>query len=192
MRQPPQHLSQWNVSDNAGRLSRFRQCFSCCAWDFLSAYIPPPDYSEYLDDVEVCIGKTGIAEKVALKFPQVLSLGQSSLWFVVHQAAIQQRLNAAGISGSCIVVENGSFDALYHARLSGSPVIAGMSGLPYGSAALGGHMILNFLSGNKSLWNDPFGDARTAYLSQSGERLPYPDGWIKQYFTGNFLYWKET
>jgi hypothetical protein len=145
--------------------------------------------AEYVDDVEVKVGKAGIAEQIIQKVKWIT--GFSSLWWAVQQAGIEKWLLANSVKGKAVFVDGGTFPKLNEALIFG-PVIVGtkkMGGLP------GGHIILlTGFNGIDYIANDPFGNATTLYKNQNGESVVYPYEFLKKY-TGEkprYMYFERS
>lgn len=184
-----------------GKFKAFWQCFSTSSWMFMSYYSPrymvgdDRTLAEYLDDVELSIGKRGIAEKTIARLGLKITKN-SSLYWVIQQSGIDLWLAMAGIRGKAIF-HDASFP-IYSlpTLLKSGPVIIGtkkMGGLP------GGHIILLVdydPQSNDFIVNDPFGNARTNYASQSGQLIRYNAEWLRKYiefapWMCRCIYWEE-
>ncbi len=176
MRTIPYNSQRDNFSF-AGKFPGWAQCMSTCAWMFLSWYRPEVDATDdaglaaYVDDVEASVGKPGIGEKIREKYNWIT--GRTSTWWLVQQAALQQRLPGKRI----MFHDRFPIEQLIDIVRIG-PVIIGtnkMGGLP------GGHIILlcDYDAINYSyLVNDPYGNALTGYKDPTGQGVPYPFPWL--------------
>lgn len=185
--------SQRNNFDFAGKFPGWTQCFSTCAWMFMSFYsgkvVADDDkgLAQYVDDVEASVGKPGIAEKVMRKIKFIT--GKTSLWWAVQREGIESWLWRYGIKGTAIFRDqNISFDSLGE-LLKAGPVILGttkMGKLP------GGHIILAIgETPGAIICHDPYGDAKGNYVSQDGQSVEYPKDFLRKY-TGEkirCIYW---
>lgn len=175
-------------------------CFYTSALIFLSNWLGQKAVSdeyaeEYIDDTEANVGKPGIAEAVMSKFKWIT--GRSGAWWLVHKAAIAQRLREAGYSGEVIFRDgNGTWEEVSEALFLDSPVIIGTKGLP-GIPAGGGH-ILNIVDEEDDCWvvKDTWGDATTNYKNTNGENVLYPKEWFRKFTETNgkirIMYFKEA
>lgn len=157
----------------AGKFSAWSQCFSTSAWMFLSYYVKnciaedDKGLAQYVDDVEAQVGTAGIAERVMRKFAWIT--GFTSLWWLVHKEALEERIRATGRKGQIIFREsNGTWDELYKVTETGPAIVAThkLGGLP------GGHIILSVAPG---FYHDPFGNAATGYADTNGANVNYPN-----------------
>lgn len=169
--------SQRDNFDFAGEFPAWKQCFSTCAFMFLSYYCSDIDgdddimLSRYIDDVEVKVGREGIGEKI---FSQ---MGFSSFWWYVQAAGIQKWLDDRNVTGK-IKFENTtlSYNKLHDIMDSGQPIILGTNKL---GGLSGGHIILlvdSVLQG--FIVHDPFGNANTEYEDIDGEGVLYRDSFL--------------
>jgi hypothetical protein len=180
----------------AGKFSAWSQCFSTCAWMLLSYYDKAcradddKGLAQYVDDVEMRVGSPGIGERVMRKFAWIT--GFTSLWWLVHKEALEERLRAAGLKGSMVFRESdGTWEELYRQADKG-PVIIGTSrlgGLP------GGHIILAVRPG---FYHDPFGNAMTGYADVNGANVNYPMERVRSAFEVagagrlRYLFWQNA
>lgn len=168
--------SQRDNIDFAGKFPGWMQCFSTCAWMFISYYYPIYDgdndelLSLYVDDVEDSVGIAGTAEKVIARLKLKIK-GHSSFYWKIHQEAIQYRLTPT--SKEIIYNEHFPINQLPEIIKAG-PVIIGtnkLGGLP------GGYIILlvDYINKFEDLFiiNDPYGDATTNYSNRWGESVGY-------------------
>lgn len=190
MEDEPMREIDWNSQrDNisfAGKFPGYWQCFSTCAWMFLSwlcASINAKDdkgLAQYLDDVEATIGKSGIAERTIAKLKLKIT-GGSSFWWRIQHEGIKEWAQMNG-STSDIVFRDGTFSiGSLPSVLATSPVIIAtkkLGGLP------GGHIILivDYDEKNNSyVVNDPYGNAKTKYLDKNGDSVLYNAVWLYDY-----------
>jgi len=185
--------SQRNNFDFVGKFPGWTQCFSTCAWMFMSFYseniLADDDkgLAQYVDDVEATVGKPGIAEKVMRRIKFIT--GKTSLWWSVQREGIETWLWRYGIKGTAIFRDgNIGFDALGELLKTG-PVILGttkMGKLP------GGHIILAIgETPNHIICHDPYGDAKGNYVNQDGRAVEYKKEFLRKY-TGEkirCIYW---
>jgi len=181
--------SQRNNIDFAGKFPAFHQCFSTCSFMLMSYYTDQIEGSDdemlsrYLDDVEASIGTAGIAEKIKQKYKWIT--GDTSYWWLVQKAGIEEWLWRQGVGGQCVFNDGGLPISSLPEILKNAPVILQtnkMGGLP------GGHIVLavDFDSESNSLiMNDPFGNARTRYVSDDGADVPYFLPWLIPFITMN-------
>lgn len=172
--------SQRDNFDFDGKFPAWKQCFSTCAWMFMSYYnkdinaTNDTKLAQYVDDVEALVGKPGIAEKVKQKYNWIT--GNTSMWWLVQQAGIQKNLSEKEI----IFSEKISVKELPE-LVKEKPVIIGthkMGGLP------GGHIILlvDYDSEKDSyVVNDPYGNATGNYLCDDGDSILYSHDFLKKY-----------
>jgi hypothetical protein len=163
-----------------GGFSGYKQCFSTCAWMFLSYYGQFYDGTDdamlknYVDEVEAEVGKAGIAEEIKKKYSWIK--GKTSYWALVQQAAIQDYLPNKKI----IFDEFYDIEDLRSLVIKG-PVIIHTSKI---GGLKGGHIILlvDYLPNvDVFVVNDPFGDARSNYKNDNGKEIPYRFDWLKKY-----------
>jgi hypothetical protein len=180
--------SQRDNNDFDGKFRSYWQCFSTSAWMFMSYYTPKIKalsdivLSNYIDDVEMSVGKTGIAEKTIARLNLKIS-GNSSFWWKIQQEGINSWLKMFDVKGEC-VFHDGTFaiDELPELVIK-KPVIIGtnkIGNLP------GGHIILLVdydMPKNSFVVNDPFGNARTNYLDINGELVLYGRDYLTKYIT---------
>lgn len=167
----------------AGKFKAFWQCFSTSAWMFLSWYIPGIDgtddegLAKYLDDVEDSVGKPGMGEKIKNKFNWIK--GKTSYWWLVQRAGIEVWMWKNGIHGTCKFSDYAiDFDKL-NKLLESGPVIFGTNKI---GRLPGGHIILVMsYVGGSYICNDPFGNATSHYQDTDGEKVVYPDWYLKKY-----------
>lgn len=172
----------------AGKFPGWAQCFSTCAWMFLSYYVPGIKAADdhglmnYVDDVEATVGDDGIAEKVKQKFNWIT--GRTSLWWLVQKEAVEAYMWRAGIEGK-MVFHDGTFPMYsLSSILNGGPVIVAtnkIGGVP------GGHIILLVdydKDGKAYKVNDPYGNARVRYADINGNGVIYGSDWLHQYLKG--------
>lgn len=183
----------WNSQrDNFDFKGMFRggsQCFSTCAWMFMSFFTdkyPANDdsmLSKYVDDVSDLVGSPGIGEIIKLKFRWIT--GNSAYWWNVQQAGIEKWLHLAGVSGRAVFMDGTcSWDKLAEVLKAG-PVILQTNKM---GGLRGGHIILIVdIEGDYLIANDPFGNALTGYSSKSGESVRYYKGFLKPYVGGEKL-----
>ena len=186
--------SQRDNINFGGKFPGFWQCFTTCAWMLMSfysdKYVATDDegLSNYLDDIEVTAGKTGIGEKIKHKYKWIT--GHTSEWWLTQQAGIEEYLWRAGVKGNAVFRDmTASFDEL-RSLLDGGPVIIGTSklgGLP------GGHIILAIGYNSEGIiCHDPYGNAVTGYRSAAGGGVLYGDAYLRN-FTGEkirCMYWR--
>lgn len=169
---PIGYNSQRNNFHFAGKFPGWSQCFSTSAWMFLSFYDPnclatdDDGLSKYVDDVEAAVGGPGIAERVMRKFAWIT--GFTSLWWLTHKEALEERIRATGRRGQMVFREsNGTWEELH--RVQGNcPAIVGtykLGGLP------GGHIILALPE--PGYFHDPYGNAATGYVDPNGQTVNY-------------------
>lgn len=163
-----------------GKFKSWNQCFSTCAWMFISFYDKNIDatndkqLAKYVDDVENNVGKPGIAEKIMEKLRWIT--GYTSMWYLVQQAGIQKYLPKKKI----IFNEFFSIKNL-HELVIKKPVIIGTSKL---GGLKNGHIILLVDYDSKTdsfMVNDPFGDATGNYLYKNGDGVKYKKQWLNKY-----------
>lgn len=180
--------SQRDNVDFGGTFKSWQQCFSTSVWMLLSYFTPeyqPNDdsaLSKYVDDVCNLVGEKGIGEEVARKWKIT---GNAAYWWVVHQAAIKEWLEKAGLTCNVIFKDgNATWKELSEA-VKKSPVIIGTYGL---GGLPGGHIILIVDCDDKNIYvNDPYGDAITGYKTYTGAMRTYPIEWIKPKVGGESL-----
>ena len=128
----------------------------------------------YVDDVEATVGRPGTGERVRERYKWIT--GKTSMWWLVHQAALQERIADRRV----LFNEHFPIEQLPH-TLEAGPVIIGtnkMGGLP------GGHIILLVdydHERNAFVVNDPYGDATGNYLYAHGHGVRYGYDWLLQY-----------
>ena len=192
------HLINYNSQrDNinfGGKFPGFWQCFTTCAWMFMSYYSKSIDATDdnglasYLDDVEMMIGKPGIGEKIKNKYKWIT--GHTSEWWLVQRNGIEAWLWRQGLRGNAVFRDlTVPFDDL-RSLINGGPVILGTSklgGLP------GGHIILAIgYDDDGIICHDPYGNALSQYESANGAGIMYPDIILKA-ATGEkirCMYWR--
>jgi len=172
--------SQRNNYDFSGSFSAWSQCFSTCAWMFISYFdnsydaLDDNELSKYFDEVEATVGQPGIAEKVILKCKWIT--GKTSLWWAVQQTAIQQYLPHKYIRFDAEHNIDMILDIIKH-----SPIIIGtnkIGGLPDGHIVL----LVDYDGDSKSfLVNDPFGNARSNYRDYNGDSILYNFDWLRKF-----------
>ena len=144
--------------------------------------------SLYCDDVEITVGKSGIAEKIIQKFNWIT--GKTSQWWLIQKYGIEKWLWDAGKKGEAIFNENSVAYLDIKSLIDNGPVILGTKKI---GGLSGGHIILAIGYDNDGIiCNDPFGDAKTNYKNINGEKVYYPDNFLKKY-TGemvNCIYWR--
>lgn len=172
--------SQRDNFNFAGKFPGWAQCMSTSAWMFLSHYRPDiranddQGLAAYVDDVEATVGSAGIGEKIMEKYRWIT--GKTSMWWLVQQAAIQERIADRRI----IFNEHFPIEQLPH-TLEAGPMIIGtnkMGGLN------GGHIILivDYDRERRGLIvNDPYGDATGGYRYSDGNGVLYPYDWLLPY-----------
>lgn len=187
--------SQRNNFDFAGKFKGWAQCFSTCAWMFMSFYseniIATDDagLSDYVDDVDATVGKPGIAEDIVRKTKYIT--GKTSLWWDVQKEGIEKWLWKNGCHGLAVFQERPLSDASFSELIKKGPVILGttkMGGLP------GGHIILAIGETDRGIiCHDPFGDARGNYISHDGNAVEYPREFLKKYIGQKVrcIYWSR-
>jgi hypothetical protein len=160
----------------AGKFPGWSQCMSTSAWMLITYYCTKwradddQMLAEYVDDVEAVVGKPGIGEVIKQKYNWIT--GNTSLWWLVQKAGVEKWLNANGVEGQCIFREsNGTWEELY-AEVEKGPVVVGTNQLP---GIPGGHIILAV---DRDTYNDPFGNATTAYKDANGEYVVYEKNWL--------------
>jgi hypothetical protein len=177
------------------RFNAWWQCFSTCAWMFMSNYsskiyaFGDKMLSKYLDDVESTIGEKGIAEKTKKRFNWIT--GRTSLWWLIQKYGIEKWLWREGIKGNAIFRDKDiSFNELSK-LLDKGPVILQTKKI---GGLKGGHIILAIGYTDKQIiCHDPFGNALTKYRDHNGDSVHYPKEWLKKY-TGSMIrciYWRE-
>ncbi len=164
----------------AGSLPGYVQCMSTAAWMFLSHYRPDvraeddQGLAAYVDDVEATVGRPGIGERVRERYKWIT--GRTSMWWLVHQAALQERIADRRV----LFNEHFPIEQLPH-TLEAGPVIIGtnkMGGLP------GGHIILlvDYDRDRRGfIANDPYGEATGGYRYANGAGTLYPYDWLLRY-----------
>jgi hypothetical protein len=173
--------------DYAGKFKAWWQCFSTSAWMFLSWLtgdkIKAKDdkgLAQYLDDVEITVGKTGVAERTIARLRLKIT-GGSSYWWAIQQAGIKEWAAANGVNADIQFRDGTILISSLPTILKTSPVIIAtkyLGGLP------GGHIVLIVDYDEKSnsyIVNDPFGNAKTKYLDKNGDSVLYNAEWFSQY-----------
>lgn len=177
----------------AGKFSGYKQCFSTCAWMFISYYDKNCDGSDdqqlkvYVDDVEATVGKPGIGELIKQKYNWIT--GHTSYWGIVQESGIQKWLP----SHTIIFDTKFPIDRLPDLVEKGPVIISTrkMGGLK------GGHIILlvdNYYHdeiGHIGYYvNDPYGNAITNYINHNGENQVYTKNYLNKFINkGNDLCW---
>ena len=177
---PIKYNSQRDNFDFQGTFKGNKQCFSTCAWMFLSYFIPAilgdndNGLAKYVDDVEVKVGtEPSIAEEVFKES------GFSSFWWSVQKVGIQRWLDYY-LTGKTVIFENltESYSSLSDI-IKKSPIILGtnkMGGLS------GGHIILLTDRINDGFFvHDPYGNATTLYVDHNGSNVFYSDSFLTKY-----------
>lgn len=180
-----QYNSQRDNFNFKGKFMGGSQCFSTCAWMFMSYFSPSIKANDdkalsiYVDDVEAFVGGKGIAEKIIKKYNWIT--GKTSLWWLVQQAGIEKWLKDFKVKGKVVFSDlEYDFDNL-KTLLEKSPVILGTNKI---GGVRGGHIILvvgyndNY---NNFIVNDPYGDAKTKYKDHNGENVEYSYDFLKKY-----------
>ena len=173
--------SQRDNIDFAGKFPGFWQCFTTCAWMFMSYYSKSIDATDdnglasYLDDVEMMIGKPGIGEKIRNKYDWIK--GHTSEWWLVQQNGIEEYLWKRGVTGNAIFKDQTiGYDSL-NGLLDVGPVILGTNKL---GGLKGGHIILAVgYTPEGIICHDPYGNAIKKYASAAGANILYPDGFLR-------------
>lgn len=175
-----------------GKFPVWKQCFSTCAFMFISFFndtiFGDKDLVKYIDDVEAQVGEPGIAEKVIQKFKWIT--GFTSMWWLVQKEGIEKWLWRSGIQGEAVYVDKGHWQDIIIA-LDYGPIILGtdkMGGLP------NGHIILLIGTDNDAfIVHDPFGNATTKYVDINGDAVRYPIKYLIGYAGDNprYMYWKS-
>ena len=161
------------------------QCFSTSVWMAMSNYTDKIDalddkgLASYLDDVEMSIGGTGIAEVIIAKKKMDLH-EHSSFWWTIQQAGMEKWLHSFGVKGNALF-HDGTFP-IYSlpSILKTDPVILAtnhLGGLP------GGHIILLVDWDEKQkgfVVNDPYGNAYSKYTIRNGAGIIYGMEWLTQ------------
>jgi hypothetical protein len=179
------YIDQRKQFNWSGKLHPHRQCFYSSAVMLLSYYLEeakePEYYKQYVDDVEMSVGKPGVAEKY---FPRLT--GRTGAHWHVHKKALELRLPLMNI----IFLEDQKLGFLKASLASNEPIIYGttnIGGLPGGHIMVG---VRNF--GVEGIVTyDPFGDARTNYQNHDGEGVVYSDDLLKKHFSGRMMYAKR-
>lgn len=168
--------SQRDNDSWGGKLQPWAQCFYTSAIMLLSHYIKEYETkakeSEYVDDVEVNVGKPGIGEELEKKYNLP---GRSGQYWIIQKEAIERKMLAAGFTGKMIFKEAMPIDEVTAAIDAGSPVIAGTG---FGS----GHVLL--VCGHEEIGlkcEDPYGVGPT-YSNTNGHQVLYTWPIIQQYF----------
>ena len=173
--------SQRNNIDFGGKFKATWQCFTTCAWMFMSFFNPSinaeddTELAKYLDDVEDSIGGHGIGEDMKEKVPWIK--GDTSYWFLVQQAGIKKWFGKDGIPNNVIFTEGLDFNSLPDI-LDKSPVILNTAGL----GGTRGHIILAIGYDDLNIiCHDPFGNAVKMYVEPNGAEVSYPKDWLYKY-----------
>lgn len=176
MKHKIEYNSQRDNIDFGGKFPGWHQCFTTCAWMFMSFYVKDIVGSDddrlavYFDDVEEYVGTPGIGEKIKQKFNWIA--GKTSYWWLVQQAGIQKWISLYGVKGKAKFFENKDFNKIYDYLLYG-PVILGTKKL---GGLKGGHIILAVGiddNGKDIICHDPYGDANTNYKNKNGKYVIY-------------------
>ncbi len=158
-----------------GKFSGYRQCFSTCAWMFMSYYSKriqvknDKQLTWYVDQVESTVGSVGWAEKIRQRYQYIK--GKTSQWWIIQKVAIEILLKSHGIKGHCVFTQKASWQDLSK-YLKNGPVILGTKKL---GGLRGGHIILLVREDTDGFYvNDPFGDGlNTNYQNQNGHNVFY-------------------
>lgn len=150
------------------------QCFSTSAWmllSFFSSKFKADDdngLAQYVDDVEIAVGKPGIGEAIVRKYNWIK--GNTSYWWLVQEAGITKWLNEAGVIGYAKFINGGNYQEISRELMNGPVILQTnkLGGLP------GGHIILLIgMDGDYYIVNDPYGDANTQYKEKNGKAVRY-------------------
>ena len=186
--------SQRDNINFAGKFPGFWQCFTTCAWMFMSYYSKSIEATDdnglagYLDDVEMTVGNPGIGEKIKNKYNWIK--GHTSEWWLVQQNGIEEYLWKKGTTGNAIFKDQTiGYDSL-KGLLDVGPVILGTNKL---GGLKGGHIILAIgYNDSGIICHDPYGNAVTGYRSAAGGGVLYGDSYLRN-FTGEkirCMYWR--
>lgn len=186
-----------NQRDNVtyGTFSGHRQCFTTCAWMLMSYYSDMIDgtsdraMSAYFDDVEDSVGKAGIGERVKRRYDWIK--GNTSYWWLVQQAGINEWLKRYGVKGHAVFADSCPMDKLIDLVNKG-PVIVGTKRL---GGLSGGHIILliGYNEEQRSFnVHDPYGSAVRNYTDENGENVVYHQDYLVKHLTGGrCLFWSN-
>lgn len=169
------------------------QCMTTSVWMLMSYYTPKIKGDDdkglalYHDDVEIKVGKPGIAEKLVQQYNWIT--GKTSRWWLIQRDASTIWLNKMGVPGKTIFKEGGSWIELDEALYNG-PVVLGTKKL---GGLRGGHIILVIeKSGGQYICHDPFGDAMTNYENHDGSYIKYPEHYLRSHAVRpNFMYFSR-
>jgi hypothetical protein len=186
--------SQRDNENFNGKFSGWKQCFTTCAWMFMSFYTENIDVyddielARYFDDVEDSVGNPGIGEQVKRKYKWIT--GNTSYWWHVQKKGIEEWLWKNGVWGDMHYCEDNVFSNLYNVVKNG-PMILGTKKL---GGLKGGHIILviGYNDDGDFIVNDPFGDANTLYKNWQGVNVVYPRDMLEDH-TGKitrYMYWE--
>jgi len=174
--------TQRNNDSFKGLFLGSKQCFSTCAWMFISYYsnydgTNDQQLAKYFDDVETSVGKKGIGEKIKARFSWIT--GKTSYWGLIQEAGIQKYLPDKKIK----------FDTQFpisklHTLVEKGPVIISTKKL---GGLRGGHIIL--LVDNWSIdhikhgfhVHDPYGNANSKYVDRNGKSVIYTDSFLNKH-----------
>lgn len=163
-----------------GQFMGWSQCFSTCAWMFISYYIDAIDGADdqglkiYVDEVEQKVGSRGLGESIASTYN---IKGHSSLYWVVQKAGIEKYFQDYGCNVALKYIENGrTVNDLIGVLKKGNIAILGTNKI---GGLESGHIVLvtnYFEHSNGSHFEvyDPFGNATTNYQDHDGEAVLYP------------------
>lgn len=184
--------SQRNNDSFKGLFSGNKQCFTTCAWMFISYYsnydgTNDQQLTKYFDDVENSVGSKGIGEKIKAKYNWIS--GKTSYWGLVQEAGIQKYLPNHKIK----------FDTKFplaqlHGLVTNGPVLISTKKL---GGLRGGHIILlvdNWQIGHISqkgfYVHDPYGNANSNYRDHNGKNVIYTDTYLNRHIDkGNGICW---
>jgi hypothetical protein len=152
------------------------------------------ELAKYVDDVEMKVGKPGIAEKLIKKYYWIT--GKTSFWWIIQKNGLEDWLWRRGVYGGA------QFDDLKYPlsvlkeKLENGPVVLGtkkMGGLK------GGHIILVVGYNQEKdcfICHDPFGNANKNYIDHNGNYVKYDYNFLKKYSEINgqirCLYWRRN
>lgn len=168
--------SQRDNDSWGGKLQPWVQCFYTTCIMLLSRYIPDFEKrekeTEYVDDIEVFVGKPGLGEQIIAK--EHLS-GRSGQYWVVQQAGIMKYMALSGRKGKCIFSAAMPIAEVVDSIDAGNPVAVGTD---FGQ----GHVML--ICGHDELGlfcEDPFGKGPD-YKDTNGHQVHYAWDVVKKFF----------
>lgn len=180
-----------------GTLTGHKQCFTTCAWMFMSHYCNDINAKndkglyDYLDDIEASAGNPGIGERLKLRYEWIR--GVTSYWWIMQKGGIEHWLWTRGVDGHMKYRDSCDMKEIIESVRKG-PVILGtkkMGGLR------GGHVILltGILEGDKTfVANDPYGNALFDYEpGATGDSVFYSVDFLSKYVDGGrCMYWRSN